>query len=145
MKKNGKKILRPYQPEFLERCERLCKFHSLLQLEPNTNELRLAVIVFIQVIKCGGKPNTMMGCDCNYCCSGTSLTVLVINLTLCSRWRSCPLEVQIEVCAPRLESRSASLRPDTLSLTKEARIYNGLKTISLTSGAGKTGQPLVKE
>ena len=34
---------------------------------------------------------------------------------------------------------------DILSLTKEARIYNGLKTISLTSGAGKTGQPLVKE
>ena len=34
---------------------------------------------------------------------------------------------------------------DTLSSTKEARIYNGLKTISLTSGAGKSGQPLVKE
>ena len=34
---------------------------------------------------------------------------------------------------------------DTLSLTKEARIYNGVKTISLTSGAGKTGQPLVNE
>ena len=33
----------------------------------------------------------------------------------------------------------------TLSLTKEARIYNGKKTTSLTSGAGKTGQPLVKE
>ena len=32
---------------------------------------------------------------------------------------------------------------DTLSLTKEARIYKGLKTISLTSGAGKSGQPLV--
>ena len=32
-----------------------------------------------------------------------------------------------------------------LILTKEARIYNGVKTISLTSGAGKTGQPLVKE
>ena len=32
-----------------------------------------------------------------------------------------------------------------LILTKEARIYNGLKTISLTSGAGKTGQSLVKE
>ena len=31
---------------------------------------------------------------------------------------------------------------DTLSLAKEVRIYNGLKTISLTSGAGKTGQPL---
>ena len=33
---------------------------------------------------------------------------------------------------------------DTLSSTKEARIYNGEKTISLTSGAGKTGQPLEK-
>ena len=34
---------------------------------------------------------------------------------------------------------------DTLSLIKEARIYNREKTISLTSGAGKTGQPLVKK
>ena len=34
---------------------------------------------------------------------------------------------------------------DTLFLTKEARIYNGEKTFSLTSGAGNTGQPLVKE
>ena len=34
---------------------------------------------------------------------------------------------------------------DTLSLTKETRMYNGEKTISLTSSAGKTGQPLVKE
>ena len=34
---------------------------------------------------------------------------------------------------------------DTLSLTKEARIYNGKKTTSLTSGVGKTGQPLVKD
>ena len=34
---------------------------------------------------------------------------------------------------------------DTLSSTKEARIYNGEKTISLRSGARKTGQPLVKE
>ena len=33
----------------------------------------------------------------------------------------------------------------TLSLTREARIYNGGKTISLTSGPGETGQPLVKE
>ena len=32
-----------------------------------------------------------------------------------------------------------------LFLTKKARIYNGEKTISLASGAGKTGQPLVKE
>ena len=34
---------------------------------------------------------------------------------------------------------------DTLSSTKEARIYNGERTISLISGAGKTGQPLAKE
>ena len=34
---------------------------------------------------------------------------------------------------------------DTLSLTKEARMYNGEKTISLTCGSGKTGQPLVKK
>ena len=33
---------------------------------------------------------------------------------------------------------------DILSLTKEAGIYGGEKTISLTNGAGKTGQPLVK-
>ena len=33
---------------------------------------------------------------------------------------------------------------DTFSLTKEARIYYGEKKISLTSGAGITGQPLVK-
>ena len=34
---------------------------------------------------------------------------------------------------------------DTLSLTKEARIYSEEETISLTSGAGKTDQPLLKE
>ena len=34
---------------------------------------------------------------------------------------------------------------DTLSLTKEARVYNRENTIALTSGAGKTGQPLVKK
>ena len=34
---------------------------------------------------------------------------------------------------------------DSLSLTKEARTYNGKKTISLTSGVGETGQTTVKE
>ena len=34
---------------------------------------------------------------------------------------------------------------DTLSLTKEAKIYSGKKIISLTNNAGKTGQPPVKE
>ena len=33
----------------------------------------------------------------------------------------------------------------TLSSTKEVIIYNGEKIIPLTRGAGKTGQPLVKE
>ena len=33
----------------------------------------------------------------------------------------------------------------TLSLTKQAKIYNEEKIISLISGDGKTGQPLVKE
>ena len=40
---------------------------------------------------------------------------------------------------------SPETNPCTLSMTKEARIYYGEKTISFTSGAGKTGQPLVKE
>ena len=34
---------------------------------------------------------------------------------------------------------------DTLSLTKEARVKNGEKTISLTSGAGEASQPLAKK
>jgi len=34
---------------------------------------------------------------------------------------------------------------DTLSLTNEAKIYNGEKIISLTSDAGKTDQPPVKK
>ena len=34
---------------------------------------------------------------------------------------------------------------DTLSLTKEAKIYNGEKTVSSISGAAKTGQLCVKE
>jgi len=33
----------------------------------------------------------------------------------------------------------------TLFLTKEARIYNGAKTVCSTNGAGKTGQLPVKE
>ena len=41
--------------------------------------------------------------------------------------------------------REIHIPMDTLSLTKQARIYNGRKTTSLKSGAGKTGQPLVKE
>ena len=43
------------------------------------------------------------------------------------------------------QTRLRDFTMDTLSLTKEARIYNEEKTISLKSGAGKTGPPLVKE
>ena len=32
-----------------------------------------------------------------------------------------------------------------LIFDKDTKMYNGEKTISLTSGAGKTGQPVVKE
>jgi len=41
--------------------------------------------------------------------------------------------------------RQIQAHMDTLSLIKEVRIYNREKTISLTSGAGKTGQRPVKE
>ena len=51
----------------------------------------------------------------------------------------------ITLVGPMESQGSLHTHMDTLSLTKEARIYNGVKTISLTSGAGKTGQPLVKE
>ena len=53
-------------------------------------------------------------------------------------------EIQING-TKRKAQREIHAPTDTLSLTKEARIYNGEKTISLTSGAGKIGQPLVKE
>ena len=47
-----------------------------------------------------------------------------------------------------IKIESPEINPHTyghLTFDKEGRIYNGVKTISLTSGAGKTGQPRVKE
>ena len=53
-------------------------------------------------------------------------------------------EIQINVTRQKAQKQTHAPM-GTLFLTKEARIYNGEKTLSLTSGAGKTGQPLVKE
>ena len=53
-------------------------------------------------------------------------------------------EIQING-TKQIAQRQIHTPMDTLSSTKEARIYSGVKTISLTSGAGKTGKPLVKE
>ena len=59
------------------------------------------------------------------------------------KYRSMSLQI---VQWNKIESPDIMHAPmDTLFLTKEAGIFNGEKTISLTSGAGKTGQPLVKE
>ena len=43
------------------------------------------------------------------------------------------------------KTESPEINLHTYGHLKEAKIYNGEKTISLTNGAGKTGQPLVKE
>ena len=58
-------------------------------------------------------------------------------------------QTEIQVNAKKIESSEKGQRQihapmDILPLTKEARIYNGENTISLTSGSGKTGKPTVK-
>ena len=55
-------------------------------------------------------------------------------------------KTEIQINGTKQEAQRSIHAPmDILSLIKEARIYNGEKTISLTSCAWKTGQPLVKE
>jgi len=44
-----------------------------------------------------------------------------------------------------LEINPRTYKVFTLSLTKEAKIYNGERTVSSTSGAGRTGQLCVIE
>ena len=53
-------------------------------------------------------------------------------------------EIQINGTEQKAQ-RQIHIPVDTLSLINEGKIYNGEKTISLTSGAGKTGQPPVKK
>ena len=63
-----------------------------------------------------------------------------------SRQYDTGIKTEIQINGPKQKAQRKIHTPmKNLSLTKEARIYNGEKTISLTSGAGKTGQPLVKE
>ena len=45
----------------------------------------------------------------------------------------------------KLRDKPTHLWSTNLCMTKEARIYNGEKTVSSISGAGKTGQLHVKE
>ena len=63
-----------------------------------------------------------------------------------SRQYSTGTKTEIQINGTKQKAQRRIHAPmDTLSFTKEAKIYNELKTISLTSGAGKTGQPLVKK
>ena len=55
-------------------------------------------------------------------------------------------KTEIQTNGTRQKAQKKTHAPmGTLFLTKEVKIYNGENTISLTSGAGKTGQPLVTE
>ena len=53
-------------------------------------------------------------------------------------------EIQINGTIQKAQ-REIYVPMDILSLTKEVKIYNGERTNFLTSGAGITGQPPVKE
>ena len=61
-----------------------------------------------------------------------------------SRQYGTKTEIQITETKQKAQ-RQIHAPMDTLSVTEKAIIYNGEKTMSLTSGAGKTGQPPVKE
>ena len=63
-----------------------------------------------------------------------------------SRWYGIGTKTEILISGTKQKAQRYIHTPmDTLFFTKEARIYHGEMTISLSSGVGKTGQPLVKE
>ena len=75
----------------------------------------------------------------------TFLTSVYATKLLSSRQYGTGTKTEIQINETKQKAQRQINAPmDTLSLTKEARIYYGEKTISFTSGAGKTGQPLVK-
>ena len=76
----------------------------------------------------------------------TCLTAGYTTKLQSSRQYGTGTKTEIQINGTKQKAQRETHTPmDTLTLTKEARIYNGEKTISLTSGAGETGQLLVKE
>ena len=54
-------------------------------------------------------------------------------------------KTEIQISGTKEKAQKVYAPMDTLSLRNDAKIYNGENTIFLTSGAGKTGQPPIKE
>ena len=76
----------------------------------------------------------------------TCLTSESTTKTQSSRQYGTSTNTKIQINGTKQKAqRKIHTTMNALYLTNESRIYNGVKTISLTSGAGKTGQPLVKE
>ena len=63
-----------------------------------------------------------------------------------NRQHSAGTKTEIQTSGTRQKAQRYTQAPvGTLSLTKEVRTYNGEKTVSSTSGAGKTGHLCIKE
>ena len=75
----------------------------------------------------------------------TCLTSYYTTKPQSSRQYGTGTKTEIQINGTKQKAQRQIHAVDNLSLTKEAKIYNEEKIISLTSGAGKTGQPLVKE